>query len=103
MHEHNIGYENEIVAIDGKDFNPEYISFNAPVPNCSSFTIYLIFDWKKQADAYAKTLRLLQCDYKKNCHHEACGSVFYDFSKFFDHIRSHCKERQFVCEYEGCN
>ena len=34
---------------------------------------------------------------------EECTVIMHDLNKFLDHIRTHTKEKPYVCRYKGCN
>lgn len=63
------------------------------LPNNKDF---IVFEFQKRQDSQ-NMFRLFQCKYG-GC----CNRLVPNPSKFFDHMRSHTKERPFVCDVPGC-
>ena len=77
--------------INGPDFDPNQCAFSGPVPNNTNFIVYH-FDVVRKG---LREFRLFQCQLGD------CERMMSSLSKLFDHIRSHTKEKQYVCSH-GC-
>lgn len=47
--------------------------------------------------------RIFQCLHCETKDGPKCGLILNDLNKFFDHLRTHSKEKPFKCTFEGCN
>jgi len=83
----------------GTEFNPDDVGFKGSIPVCKDYTVYMF-----------KTDIKLGCGRSTHnnnfnlykCHFPSCNNALIsNLSKFFDHLRSHTKERPFVCKF-GC-
>jgi hypothetical protein len=79
-------------VIDGKDFRPDDTGYEGNVPQSLD---YLVYHFQKERQTL-RDYRLYKCKLE-NCTQMMMPSL----SKFFDHLRSHSKEKPFVCKY-GC-
>lgn len=74
--------------IMGKDFDPSETKYKESVPDSKE---YIVFKFQKNSGVESY-LRLFQCKFQNCCHR-----VIQSPSKFYDHLRSHTRERPFVC------
>jgi len=75
-------------VIMGADFDPSETKYKEAVPDSNEYVVYK-FQKNSGIDSY---LRLFQCKFQDGCHR-----VIQSPSKFYDHLRSHTRERPFVC------
>lgn len=80
------------VVQSGKDYDLHKVGINKHVPNTSNFQIFEYVN--------PKTHRLIRF---LSCTEEPCKKVFRRWHNFFDHLRTHTKERPYKCKQAGCN
>jgi hypothetical protein len=93
MAKNRIEKGHKVSVIDGKDFDARDIGFDQHIPNCTDFVFYY---FKKRSEQ-KKQYRWLQCKHKTHEDSKPCGMMISDLSKFFDHMRTHTKERPYHC------
>ena len=96
MQRHSINPQSQFACIDGLHLNIRLLGYHGQPTMSRHFRIYLVNDRKKLR-------RILECTCHDNTRPVRCGHTTYDFHKLFDHLRSHTKERPFVCTMEGCS
>ena len=81
----------KVKAIEGINFDPTELNYKGEVPKSTTFVVYQFKMTNKQ---YAnRDYRLYLCKEKN------CDRIVSSLSKIYDHIRSHSKERPFMCPY----
>ena len=81
-----------VKEIPASDFDPTAIKFNGSIPTSKNYKVYLFEKHKK----YKKDFRVYVCM------HTDCQHFHSNLNKFFDHLRSHTKEKPFRCSH-GCD
>ena len=72
--------------------------YKAPEDNLNFYTEntdYTAFVFEDKDKVKEKTVFL--------CRYDSCHKSFLSIYKFFDHLRSHTKEKPFKCEHPGCD
>ena len=83
-------------VIDGRDHLASTQAEAADHPELSSScSDFLVFEFLNPTSGVK--VSLFQCKHEDSCH-RMVPNVF----KFFDHLRSHTKERPFVCNHPHC-
>lgn len=75
-------------VILGEDFDHTETKYQEQIPDCNQ---YIVYKFEKNADL-SSYLRLFHCKFQNGCHR-----VVQSPSKFYDHLRSHTRERPFTC------
>lgn len=96
--ENNVFQNEDISVIDGADINAPLLGFKGPVPESTSYILYYV----KNVTKKKPYRRLMECQHADDLGN-ICGIILHDFNKFFDHMRTHTKEKPYKCTFEGCN
>jgi hypothetical protein len=71
-----------------ENFDPAVVKFSEPVPACDKYVIYeFVTDTQQEA-----LFRLFHCKFG-----DSCSRLYHSLYKFFDHLRTHTRERPFIC------
>lgn len=99
MTRHKLSADSTVAVVSGRDIKPELFGYQSHVPANKNFIFfYIVPDSLKPA----QFKRLLICNRGQEGTGEKCEHARMDFSKFFDHLRTHSGERPFVCPIEDC-
>ena len=63
------------------------------IPSSNEFVVYDFENFMDDDGGF----KIYQCKYEGGCHRTIPNP-----SKFMDHMRSHTKDRPFLCRHEGC-
>ena len=80
------------VVQDGSYYDLGLVGINKHVPDTQNYRILEYLNPKTH-----RLIRFLSCKFN------GCGKVFRRWHNFFDHLRTHTKERPYQFNIEGCN
>jgi hypothetical protein len=99
MNNFNLQPKSSVAVVSGEAFNPELFGYNGFVPTAKHYTFFYVVPETMKSN---QIKRILICNFKDPKTGCECGHIRTDFSKFFDHLRSHSGELPYKCTYEGC-
>ena len=77
-----------MVIIPGNNFDASETKYKDQVPACTDYVVYKFVKDEEKGHFF----RMFQCKYEGGCHR-----LFPSPNKFYDHLRSHTRERPFIC------
>jgi hypothetical protein len=86
-----------INVVKGSDFDFASIKIDEDIPQTRAFRVYKYKNPRTQ-----RNVTILKCDCFKE-DQSPCDMHFRKWHNFFDHLRTHTKERPFKCNEHGCN
>lgn len=84
--------DERVIAIHGRDFDPRLVGHKDEACSNKDFHFFYLM----RNETFRPNHRLIICQFKTE-NTVSCCKVFTDLYKFYDHLRSHVKERPYEC------
>ena len=87
----NLQKNEKVIVIDGKDLDPILMKHKQLPASSKDF----VFFYLQKQTSNKPYHRMIECRFIPPNSREACGCIFYDLFKLYDHMRGHLKEKSF--------